>query len=130
METKLLHKCQVTGLTVIQNSEPFFFVRFPEGKPFIESFGGNVKAFTDLLNSMNVSKELGKDTEYEEEPIAGVWNDKVRKDCMGMLTAVTEDTHNAQIIFYSNTFAKVDDIAAVVVVDMTLGFRMADGTSL
>ena len=122
METKLLHKCQVTGLAVIQNAEPFFFVRFPKGKPFIESLGGNVKAFTDLLNSMNVSKELCKDTEHEEETVAGVRNDKVRKNCMGMLAAVTKDTHDAQIIFYRTTLVKVDHIAAVVVVDMALSF--------
>ena len=60
----------------------------------------------------------------------GISNDKVRKDCMSMLTAVTEDTHNAQIIFYRTALVKVDDISAVVVVDMELSFRMTDGTGL
>ena len=105
-------------------------MRFPQGKPFVESLGRNVKAFADMLNSMKMSKELGKDTEHEEQAIAGVWNDKVRKDCMSMLTAVTEDTHNAQIIFYRTALVKVDDISAVVVVDMELSFRMTDGTGL
>ena len=105
-------------------------MQLPKRDPFAELVFRYIISFTDLFNCMKMGEELSKDAKKEEQAIAGVWNDKVRKDCMSMLTAVTEDTHNAQIIFYRTALVKVDDISAVVVVDMELSFRMTDGTGL
>ncbi len=103
-------------------------MRFPQGKPFVESLGRNVKAFADMLNSMKMSKELGKDTEHEEQAIAGIRNDNVWQNSMCMLAVVTEYTHDAEVILDQVTIAKVDDISAVVVMDMASTLRFTDRT--
>lgn len=79
---------------------------------------------------METGEVLAKNKEYEEQAVAGVWDDDIRKDGMGMLTAVTEYTHDAEILFLLLTVLKVDDGSAVVIVDVTVPGTTADGTGL
>ena len=77
---------------------------------------------------MKMGEELSKDAKNEEQAIAGIRNDNVRKNSMCMLAVVTEYTHDAEVILDQVTIAKVDDISAVVVMDMASTLRFTDRT--
>ena len=49
---------------------------------------------------------------------------------MGMFTAVTEYTHDAEILFLLSAGSKVNDRSAIVIVDMAVSGASTDGTGL
>ena len=77
---------------------------------------------------MKMGEELSKDAKNEEQAIAGIRNDNVWQNSMRMLAVVTEYTHDAEVILDQVTIAKVDDISAVVVMDMASTLRFTDRT--
>ena len=52
----------------------------------------------------------------------------IRKNGVGMLTAVTENPHHTKVGLFSPTCLEVNDGAAIVVVDVTVTGASADGT--
>ena len=96
--------------------------------PFAELVFRYIISFTDLFNCMKMGEELSKDAKNEEQAIAGIRNDNVWQNSMCMLAVVTEYTHDAEVILDQVTIAKVDDISAVVVMDMASTLRFTDRT--
>lgn len=66
----------------------------------------------------------------EEQAVAGVRDNDIRKNGVGVLTAVTHNPHHAETGFLLSAEDKVDDGAAVVIMDMAVTGTPTDGTGL
>ena len=69
-------------------------------------------------------------TQDEEQAVAGIRNNDIRKNGVGMLAAVAENPHHTDVGLFPFTCLEVDDGAAIVVVDVTVPGASADGTGL
>lgn len=94
----------------------------------MELFFRNIKTLTELFNGMKPCKVPAQNSEYEEQTVAGIRDNDIRKDGMGMLAAITEHTHDADTFFQLFTVLEVGDGSAVVIVDMAVSGAATDGT--
>lgn len=62
----------------------------PEREPLKKLFYRDARTLADLLNRGDMCKILAEDVEDEKQAVAGIRNDKVRKDGVGMSAAFTE----------------------------------------
>ena len=113
---------------IIEYAKPLFLVGFPESQPFMELFFRDIKALTELFDGMESGEVFPQDKEYEEQAVARIGNDDIRKDSMGMLTAVAEYTHDAEILFLLSAGQEVNDGSAIIIVDVTVSGTSTDGT--
>ena len=113
---------------IIQYAKPLFLVGFPESQPFMELFFRDIKALTELFDGMESGEVFPQDKEYEEQAVAGIRDNDIRKDSMGMLTAVAEYTHDAEILFLLSAGQEVNDGSAIIIVDVTVSGTSTDGT--
>lgn len=127
---KLLPKRDTGSLGISQNTKPALLVGTPEFKPFVKQVLRNAEAFTELLYGAKVCKVLPKKTQNKKQAEAGVRDDDIRKNCMRVLAAVTEDSENAEICDSPLPGIKVNDGTSVVVMDMAISGAVADGTGL
>ena len=102
----------------------------PQGKPLIELLDGDLISFTELFNSKTTCKVLPKKAQNEEQAVAGIRDNDIRKNGMGMLTAVTENPHHTKVGLFSLACLEINDGAAIVVVDVTVTGASTDGTGL
>ena len=65
---------------------------------------------------------------HEEETVARIGNDDIRKDSMGVFTAVAEYAHDAEILFLLSAGQEVNDGSAIIIVDVTVSGTSTDGT--
>lgn len=89
-----------------------------------------IKAFAELFGGMESGKVFAQAEEDKEQAVGGIGDNDIRKDGMGMLTAVTEYTHDAEILFLLSSGIKVNDGSAVVIVYMAVSGASTDGTGL
>ena len=87
-------------------------------------------SFTELFDGKTTCKILPKKAQDEEQAVAGIRNNDIRKNGVGMLAAVAENTHHTDVGLFPFTCLEVDDGAAIVVVDVTVPGASADGTGL
>ena len=87
-------------------------------------------SFTELFDGKTTCKVLSKKAQDEEQAVAGIRDNDIRKNGVGMLTAVTENPHHTKVGLFSFTCLEVDDGAAIVVVDVTVPGASADRTGL
>ena len=113
---------------IIQYAKPLFLVGLPESQPFMELFFRDIKALTELFDGMESGEVFPQDKEYEEQAVAGIRDNDIRKDSMGMLTAVAEYTHDAEILFLLSAGQEVNDGSAIIIVDVTVSGTSTDGT--
>ena len=113
---------------IIEYAKPLFLVGFPESLPFMELFFRDIKALTELFDGMESGEVFPQDKEYEEQAVAGIRDNDIRKDSMGMLTAVAEYTHDAEILFLLSAGQEVNDGSAIIIVDVTVSGTSTDGT--
>lgn len=110
----------VVGFRSIQNAKPLHPVCLPEFQPFMELFHGNIKTVTELLNGTKTGEVFPQDKKDKEQTVAGIGDNDIRKDGMGMPTAVAEYPHDTEVIFLFAAGAKVNDGSAVIIVDMAV----------
>lgn len=96
----------------------------------MELFLRDIKAFTELFDGMESGKVFAQDKEDEEQAVAGIGDNDIRKDGMGVSTAATEYTHDAEILLLLSSGLKVNDGSAVIIVDMAVASASTDGTGL
>ena len=113
---------------IIQYAKPLFLVGFPESQPFMELFFRDIKALTELFDGMESGEVFPQDKEYEEQAVAGIRDNDIRKDSMGMLTAFAEYTHDAEVLFLLSAGQEVNDGSAIITVDVTVSGTSTDGT--
>ena len=87
-------------------------------------------SFTELFDGKTTCKVLSQKTQNEEQAVAGIRDNDIRKNGVGMLTAVTENPHHTKVGRFSLTCLEVNDGAAIVVVDVTVTGTSADRTAL
>lgn len=87
-------------------------------------------SFAELLDGKTACKVLSKKAQNEEQAVAGIRDNDIRKNGVGMPTAVTENTHYTKVGLFSFTGLEVNDGAAIVVVDVTVTGASADRTGL
>ena len=87
-------------------------------------------SFTELFDGKTTCKVLSKKAQDEEQAVAGIRDNDIRKNGVGMLTAVTENPHHTKVGLFSFTCLEVDDGATIVVVDVTVPGASADRTGL
>ena len=85
-------------------------------------------SFTELFDGRTTCKILPQKVQNEGKAVAGIRDDDIRKNGVGMLTAVAENPHHTKVGLFSLTGLEVNDGAAIVVVDVTVTGASADGT--
>ena len=112
-----------------KRTEPFLFLHPEELQPPAQLGKGDGEAFTELLHGGKVQEIFGQDTEDEEQAAAGVRDDEVREDGMGM-AAGTDEAHDAEAVADRCAANEVHQGAAIVGMDCTGALRPAAGTGL
>ena len=77
---------------------------------------------------MESGEVFPQDKEDEEQAVAGIRDNDIRKDSMGMFTAFAEYTHDAEILFLLSAGQEVNDGSAIITVDVTVSGTSTDGT--
>ena len=87
-------------------------------------------SFTELFDGKTTCKILPKKAQDEEQAVAGIRDNDIRKNGVCMLTAVTENPHHTKVGLFSPTCLEVNDGVAIVVVDVTVTGASTDVTGL
>ena len=87
-------------------------------------------SFTELFEGKTTCKALSKKAQRKEQAVAGIRDDDIRKNGVGVPAAVTENPHHTEVGLFSFTCLEVNDGAAIVVVDVTVTGASADRTGL
>lgn len=85
-------------------------------------------SFTELFDGKTTCKILPKKVQDEEQAVAGIRDNDIRKNGVCMLTAVAENPHHTKVGLFSLACLEINDGAAIVVVDVTVTDASADGT--
>ena len=125
---KAFQKSSIGDLLIGQDPKAVLFVRLPQGEPLIELVLRDFISFTELFNGKTACKVLSQKAQNEEQAVAGIRNNDIGKNGMGMLTAVTENPHHTKVGLLTFTGLEVNDGAAIVVMDVTVTGASTDGT--
>ena len=87
-------------------------------------------SFTELFDGKTTCKVLPQKAQNEDQDVAEIRNNNIRKNGVGMLTAVTENPHHTKVGLFSFTCLEVNDGATIVVLDVTVTGTFADRTAL
>ena len=90
----------------------------------------DIKALTELFDSMNPGEVFPQDTKDEKQTVAGIRDNDIRKDGMGMFTAFAEYTRDAEMLFLLSARQEVNDGSAIIIVDMAVSGTSTDRTCL
>ena len=120
-------KSFVIGLSISQQPQPFTLVRFPQHKPLVQLVQGNAEFLAEPFNGTQFSEIFAKESEDEEQAVGGVRDNAVRKDCVGMIAAGTEDPHDAEFILFRMSVSEINDRPAVIIMDVTVSGGTTDG---
>ena len=98
-------------------------------QPSVQLGKGDGEAFTEPLYSRQAQEILRQDTEDEEQAVAGVGDDEVREDSMGMATG-TDEAHDAEAVANRRAAYEVHQGAVIVCMDAAGTLRPTAGTGL
>lgn len=101
-----------------QLAQPEGFVFPPKGKPPVELVPAYAVFLTGFFSREMADEMVGQDPENEEGAIPGIRNDDIRQDGMGALAAVTNDTHDPDLLPHDGTVPELLDAPLVITVDM------------
>ena len=95
--------------------------------PFVKLVPGNTEAFTEALNGRTMEKSLSQDTQDKEKAIAGIGDNQIREDSMGVPAAITDQPEDSDFLHNGFPMDKVDDAVAIVSMDPAAQGGTADG---
>lgn len=95
----------------------------------MELLQGDIKALTELFDGMESCEVFPQDKEDEEEAVAGIRDNDIRKDGMGMFTAFAEYTQDAEMLFVLFAGQKVNDGSVIIIVNVAVSGTSTDRTS-
>lgn len=98
--------------------------------PFIKLVSGDAEPFTEALQGRNVQEGFCQDAEDKEKAIAGIRDDHVREDCMGMSTALAGQTEDSNFCSDGYPADKINDPAPIIGMDLAIERRATDRTGL
>lgn len=87
--------------------------------PFVELLFSDGKSGTKLFHCIKMQKIFTEDTENKKQAVAGIRNDKIRQDSMGMVTAaaVAAYPENGDLMHGRSSANKVDQFSGVIAVN-------------
>lgn len=103
-------------------------MRFPELKPFMKEVGRNVIFLTKTFNGTAAGKVITKNRENENKPVRRIRDDDIGKNGMRVFTTVAHDSCDAEIISRSVITLEIDELAAVIIMNMAVTAASTDGT--
>lgn len=74
-----------------------------------------------------MEKSLSQDTQDKEKAIAGIGDNQIREDSMGVPAAITDQPEDSDFLHNGFPLDKVDDAAAIVSMDPAAQGGTADG---
>ncbi len=98
--------------------------------PFIKLVSGDAEPFTEALQGRNVQEGFCQDAEDKEKAIAGIRDDHVREDRMGMSTALSGQTEDSNFCSDGYPADKINDPAPIIGMDLAIERRATDRTGL
>ena len=99
-----------------KGTEPLLLLRLEEIQPAAQLGKGDGEAFAEPFHSGKAQEILRQDTEEEEQAIAGVGDNEVREDGMGM-AAGTDEAHDAEAVADRGTTYEVHQGTAIIGMD-------------
>jgi len=87
-------------------------------------------SFAELLQREMAGKVLPQKAQDKKQTIAGIRDNDIRKNGMGMFTAVTNNPQHTKIGLFPLAGPKINDRTAVVVVDVAVAGAPTDGAGL
>ena len=99
-----------------KGTEPLFLLRLEKIQPAAQLGKGDGEALTEPLHGRQTQEILRQDTEEEEQAIAGVGDDEVREDGMGM-AAGTDEAHDAEAVADRGTTYEIHQGTAITGMD-------------
>lgn len=90
---------------------------------------GDGETFTKFLCCGEMQEILRQDTEDEEQAVAGVGDDEVREDGMGM-AAGTDEPHNTETVADRGTVYEVHQGAVIIGMDLAVPLYSTAGAGL
>ena len=72
-------------------------------------------SFTELFDGKTTCKILPQKAQNEEQAVAGIRDNDIWKNGVGMLTAVTENPHHTKVGLFTFTGLEVNDGATIEV---------------
>lgn len=98
--------------------------------PFIKLVSGDAEPFTEALQGRNVQEGLCQYAKDKEKAIAGIRDDHVREDRMGMSTALAGQTEDSNFCSDGNPADKVNDPAPIIGMNLAIERGATDRTGL
>ena len=112
-----------------KGTKPLFLLHPEQLQPPVQLGKGDGEAFTEPLHSRQAQEIPRQDTEDEEQAVAGVGDDEVREDSMGMATG-TDEAHDAEAVANRRAAYEVYQGAVIVCMDAAGTLRPTAGTGL
>ena len=110
-------------------AQPFLLLRPEEGQPPAQLRKADGETPAECLYGRQAQEILRQDTEEEEQAIAGVWDDEVREDGMGM-AAGTDEAQDAEAVADRNAAYEIHQGAVIIGMDPALPLCTTAGTGL
>ena len=108
--------CREQGLQEGKGSKPFLLLHPEKRQETVQLGKGDGEPFTEPLHCREVQEILRQNAEEEEEAIAGVRDDEVREDGMGM-AAGTDQAQDAEAVSDGDAAYEIDQRTVVVGMD-------------
>ena len=112
-----------------KHAEPLLLLRLEEIQPAAQLGKGDGEALTESLHGRQTQEILREDAEEEEQAIAGVGDDEVREDGMGMATG-TDEAHDAEAVADRGTAYEVHQGTVITGMDAASPPGPTAGTGL
>lgn len=95
----------------------------PQVKPFVELSACDGEAVTNLFDRPMDEEPFRQHTKDKEDAILIIRDEDIRKDCMSMSAAAADQAHDTDIATAPPAMDEIDDLPAIVGVDMAVAFR-------
>ena len=96
--------------------EPFFLLHQEEFQKTVQLGKGDGETPAESLYRRKVQEILCQDTEDEEQAVAGIGDDEIREDGMGM-AAGTDEAHDAEAVADRGTTYEIHQGTAIIGMD-------------
>lgn len=104
-------------------------MRLKNPEPPAQLRQGDGEAFTELLQGGKTDEILRQDAENEKQAIAGIRNDEIRNNGMGM-AAGADEPQDAEVMANRGAAYEVDEGASIVGMDAAGALRPTAGAGL
>ena len=109
--------------------EPFFLLHQEEFQKTVQLGKGDGETPAEALYSREVQEILCQDTEDEEQAVAGIGDDEIREDGMGM-AAGTDEAKDAEAVSDRGAIYEIHQGTVIIGMDLAAACCPTEGTGL